>query len=395
MPCKMPPKAAAARVKTQDIKEPQILLSMPDDVDGIVWHHRVLVLQVKGAKWVSLDPELALQVIDLDALEYVLLDRSSDFPADKYDEIFPFEPIPQSEVPGFRRKARTLLALHSEGPSDADEMIWTICDTRDAFFGTVIPQDKIDAASGDGTMLEGGSKGIVVHEDDYHFVEQISKSELSAVLKKWRAADSDSRILKVQRDQAGKRNRPLADAVPQFSEDKMDDWPHSGERSFMEASDAVLRTSMNWKTYHLTWKQESGISPGTSLCHEHETLCESFRLAHEIDQLNCGNLAALELLMRRMIQIEMAVSRNSKMPDFTGLSVVLTSVTDGSGAIQTKGFHKWVADRNEARARIMKSERMYHEERWGAKKRSKGDGKGKDKDKPKGRGRGDAPAAES
>ena len=40
---------------------------MPDDVDGIVWHHRVLVLQVKGAKWVSLDPELALQVIDLDA----------------------------------------------------------------------------------------------------------------------------------------------------------------------------------------------------------------------------------------------------------------------------------------------------------------------------------------
>ena len=67
--------------------------------------------------------------------------------------------------------------------------------------------------------------------------------------------------------------------------------------------------------------------------------------------------------MRRMIQIEMAVSRNSKMPDFTGLSVVLSSVTDGSGAVQTKGFHKWVADKNEARARIMKSERLYHEER--------------------------------
>ena len=70
----MAPKAAHHnRPKTQNIREPQILLYQPDDVDGIVWHHRILVLQVKGAKWVSLDPELELQVIDLDTLEYVLL----------------------------------------------------------------------------------------------------------------------------------------------------------------------------------------------------------------------------------------------------------------------------------------------------------------------------------
>ena len=288
----MPPRAVA-RVKTQDIKEPQILLYVPDDVDGIVWHHRILVLHVKGPKWVSLDPELSLQVIDLDSCEYSFLDRNADFPPDKYDELFPFEPLPQSEVPGFRRKARTLLALHSEGPSDAEEMVWVVCDPRDAYFGTVIGQDKVDAASGDGTLLEGGSRGLIEHEEEYRFVEQVSKSELADSVKRWRAADSDSRILKVQRDQAGKRNRPLSDAVPQFTEDKMDDWPHVGERSFVEASDAVLRTAMNWKTYHLTWKQESGISPGTSLCHEHETLCESFRLAHEVDQLNCGNLASL------------------------------------------------------------------------------------------------------
>ena len=76
-------------------------------------------------------------------------------------------------------------------------------------------------------------------------------------------------------------------------------------------------------------------------------LCEAFRFGHEVDQINASNLCSFELLMRRMIQIEMAVSRNSKAPDFTGLSVVLSSVVDGSGAIQTKGFHKWVADKNE------------------------------------------------
>ena len=258
-----------------------------------------------------------------------MLDKDSDFPPDKPDDVFVFEPIPQSEISGFRRKARHLLALHSVGPSDPEELVWVICDPRDPYFSTVIPQDRIDATSADGTMVEGGAKGVVEHEEEFRFVEQVGKTELDGLLKKWRASDSDPRILKVQRDQVGKRNRPLSDAVPVFTEDKMDDWLHVGDHSFVEASDAVLRTSMNWKTYHLTWKQESGIAPGSFLCHEHETLCESFRLWHEIDQLNCGNLAAHELLMRRMIQIEMAVSRNSKSLDFTGLSVVLSSVTDG------------------------------------------------------------------
>ena len=201
-------------------------------------------------------------------------------------------------------------------------------------------------------------------------------------MKKWRASDSDVRILKVTRDAAGNRNRPLSDAVPFYTEEKVTDWPHVGERAFREASDAVLRTAQGWKAYHTTWKLESGIATGSSLCHEHETLCETFRLAHEVDQLNGGNLCCLELLMRRMIQIEMAVSRNSKAPDFTGLSVVLSSVTDGSGAVQTKGFHKWVADKNESRACILKSERLYHEERSNARKKAKGEGK---KGDPKGR----------
>ena len=50
-----------------------------------------------------------------------------------------------------------------------------------------------------------------------------------------------------------------------------------------------------------------------------------------------------------------------------------------------------MAEKNESRARIMKSERLYHEERGIAKKKQKGEGKGKDK---KG-GRGSSDAASS
>ena len=72
------------------------------------------------------------------------------------------------------------------------------------------------------------------------------------------------------------------------------------------------------------------------------------------------------------------------------MSLVLSSVTDGSGAIQKKEFHTCVADTNESRARITKSERFYHEERANVKKRQKGDLKGK----CKGRGGKDASAGD-
>ena len=259
----------ANRPNTLDIKALQILVHVPDDADGYPWHHRVLVLQIKGGRWVSLDPELELAVLDLDTVDYVLLNRNAAFPAEKWNDIFHFEPLPQSEVGGFRRRARTFLALHGDGGIEADELVWVVCDPRDAYFGVIIPQATIEASD---SMLEGGSKGIVEHEDQFRFVEQIGKTEIVDTVKKWRSADSDIRILKVQRDAAGNRNRPLSDAVPAYTQSDMSDWPHSGERAFREASDAVLRTTANWKTYHLTWKQESGIGTGTTLCHEHETL---------------------------------------------------------------------------------------------------------------------------
>ena len=118
----MPPKAAE-RSKTLDVREPQILLHVPDDADGYPWHHRLLVLQIKAGRWVSLDPELELQTVDLDSVDYVLLDRHGDFPPEKYQDVFAFEPLPQSEVGGYRRRARTFLALHGDGDAVADQQI--------------------------------------------------------------------------------------------------------------------------------------------------------------------------------------------------------------------------------------------------------------------------------
>eukprot|EP00974_Lingulodinium_polyedra_P036855 3534027-Lingulodinium_polyedra.AAC.1 len=70
-------------------------------------------------------------------------------------------------------------------------------------------------------------------------------------------------------------------------------------RSVNEAVDS-------WTVYHAEWERASGIASGSSLCHEHRVLCESFRLLGSLDQLNLPNLSGVELLVRRVIQVEMA-----------------------------------------------------------------------------------------
>ena len=58
---------------------------------------------------------------------------------------------------------------------------------------------------------------LVEHGNEFCLVEQVGKAEVEATVKRWRAADSDVRILKFQRDAAGNRNRPLADSGPLYT----------------------------------------------------------------------------------------------------------------------------------------------------------------------------------
>ena len=105
----------AARPRTLEVKQPLMILHVPDNPDGHPWHHRLLVLQIAGGRWVALDPELELGLVDLDLSDYSLLDRNAAFPAEKFQDTFCFKPMPQSEVGGYRRRARTFLALHGDG----------------------------------------------------------------------------------------------------------------------------------------------------------------------------------------------------------------------------------------------------------------------------------------
>ena len=252
------------------------------------------------------------------------------------------------------------LRFHRCGEPSADPSavgeLWVVADPRDLYFGTVVPAQAVKSSEG---LTAGGARGLAEHEGEFRFVERVGRADLNDTIGRWRTADRDCRVLQVQRNAQGNRNRNLAATVPLLTEEAMPDWPLFGTRSFKEASDAVLHSSQSWRTYHLTWAQESGVTYGSSLCREHEVLCEAFTCAHEIDQVNASNLSSFELLIRRLIQIEIAVCRNNKVPDFTGLWAIPGAAVADSEAAPITGFSCWVCDRPGFRARLEGSRRSF------------------------------------
>ena len=80
------------------------------------------------------------------------------------------------------------------------------------------------------------------------------------------------------------------------------------------------------------------------------------------DSLDVGNLSCFEKMVRRMVQLEMAVDKNPKHPDFTGLGVLVDATTTSSGAARVPKFTSWVTARQKEQAEIYKQRRLYTEE---------------------------------
>ena len=117
---------------------------------------------------------------------------------------------------------------------------------------------------------------------------------------------------------------------------------------------------------------------------------EALRLSINTDQLHITNLASSEHLIRRVVQIEVAVSRNPKQPDFSGLELLMDAPVNESGAARTQKFTARINERLKERAQVWKQQRLYAEERRHLNNQGKGGGKSKKSKK----GDGGPPAGE-
>ena len=153
-------------------------------------------------------------------------------------------------------------------------------------------------------------------------------------------------------------------------------WPISGPRSvreFMLAVRAAGHTSL--LEYHNEWVRSSGANEKASFSREHRFLLEVLRLLLQYDQIDGSSLASCELLLRRLYQIELAVRKSPKNPDFEGLEFLVETAVDASGAAVLPSIAKWLGETQHKEAFTLKQMRLWTEERAANDKRRGKDNK--------------------
>ena len=104
---------------------------------------------------------------------------------------------------------------------------------------------------------------------------------------------------------------------------------------------------------------------------EHRLLVFQFWLAVSVDRLDPTQVESLEHAARRILQIQKAVRKSPKNPDFTGLEPYLRHVADPSGGATTLAFDAHVADVLRAEGAWLKQSRLAKEEQDALEKRKK------------------------
>ena len=227
-----------------------------------------------------------------------------------------------------------------------------VADTTRQDFGSAVGEDVID----DGVVLRDSA--LVEIDGEEVYCKRVAVSRKASWILGREATKGDVRLLGDFRDGQGKRFLEFRAGVTKMRNTKMEDWALSGPRAVLEFLKAAREGASDISTYHLQWRQSSGVSQFSAV-HEHRVLCDMIRVGISTDQLDLSNLLMAEFCVRRLIQIEMAVARNPSSPDYSGLDLVMEQPVGAAGQAVTMDFNNWVAGKLKGRANIQKQARLY------------------------------------
>ena len=370
-------------LRTLDTHFSQCLIKVPEDPNGLIYHHRILLLKGSDSQWIWLSPEGEVSAADLTSFQVSALRRDAEFPTRVAGTVFTFDALTESDLDEYFDEAKALaqiLGFDASG-SAADVEHWFIADPISEQYGEEIPAATVNG--GPDYMIKKGYCGLVlVDESWFHCIKVVGDTGFDSYLAAIRVSKArDPRLVGDDRDDDGKRFLTLESCARRMRQDTFAGWPLSGERAAKEAVDALRSAGRSsWDDHHTVWSTRSGISGKSATAREHRFLCGVLRLAMSFDQVDISNLASTELIVRRLRQIEAATKKNPRQPDFEGLDVLLDVTMDETGALLLPKFDKWVGELQGAEARTMKAGRLWREERAAADKRRKDKGNKKEKD---------------
>ena len=123
----------------------------------------------------------------------------------------------------------------------------------------------------------------------------------------------------------------------------------------------MARSGLDPPAFAMQWENSSGVAPRSAVALEHRLGIMQLGLAVCQDRLDVTQLASIEHLARRLLQIEKAVRRNPKAPDFEGLNRYLDHVTDPASGAAAPLFDQHIADEMKVDANILKQTRLARE----------------------------------
>ena len=369
--------------RSLDIPEAQVAIDFFDDPNGFRFHVRVLLVPAGAGKWIWVTPDHSVQFGDLTSHRVVPLPRNTVFPQRLAGQLYAFDPFEEGELESIREQAVALAAvLGIDVPRNTAGAPprWVVADPAHDLFGTVVAAAITGAAD---RFVRRGAVALAMLDDDdeeeiFTACENVPEERHQQWLdEKHSGPGRDPRVCPVRRiGKGGPRRATLDQAIEAHRPQTASDWVFRGPKSLPEFLTSVRASGLGIAGYANHYITSSGIPPGSAAAHEIRLLLEALRHFVEYDQVDVTNLAGAELMARRIVQMQRAIRRNPKHPDYSGLEDMLASALDETGGVVTSKFDEWVAQEQKTKAVIMKNTRLYTEERDAEAKRSAGGGGG-------------------
>ena len=270
--------------------------------------------------------------------------------------------------------------------SAAGQQSWRISDVRSSHYGELVPpeatndpdafvaRDAVALVKVDGHWLhavrieEKNVGGPTVRGAPQPVISWDSYRQLGSG-----SSARDAMLLGDERDSRGVRYLDFRAAVERSRPEVFKGFPLSGPHVAPELAIAIRDAGQpGFEAHHLAWVTRSGAGDKCAAVRDHRLWSLVLSLGTCFDQYDFANSSAMELAARRLTQIETAVKRNPKFPDYEGLDGMLEASVDSSGVAYAPAFTSWFAEKRRSQATIMKADRQYREELVAQRKAGKG-----------------------
>lgn len=370
---------------TLDVEERQILLEYEED--RFPFHHRLLFHAISPGVWVVGTPTLDVYSENLAGESIYPFQRAHVFPEDTRPA-FTFGALSADQLADMRQRAFQLAEVLGGAPVVAlGNSNWVFADTAHDRFGEAVPGEWL---IGNRFVVRDAVALVQEHCDDGSDVWTTAENVRPAHMDDWlsgkrEAAGRDKRLLPLAAPGVGSAPLTFSEAFAEASLSSTISARFTGPSAVRELCMSIAQSRLDPNAYAVQWKTASGVTAQSALAYEHRMLVTALGLMVCEDRLDPTQLSVAEHLGRRVLQIEKAVRKNHRQPEFDGLEMYMKHLADAGLGAQAPVFETHMAEQMKAEAQVLKQSRMAREETAALQKEKgpRADAKPKPKPKPK------------